>query len=449
MAQLPVALNRIAVVYREITDLKLDSNNPRLHSLRQVRQIARSIQTFGFNVPILVDADAKVIAGHGRIMAAQLLHWQEVPTIQLAHLNDAQAKAFMIADNRLSENSIWNDRLLAEQLKELSTLELDFSLEVTGFDLGEIDVRIEGLGSEQEGSGDPADDPAQLSTGPLVTRPGDLWLLDRHKVYCASALDEASYHVLMGSARANMVFTDPKPFKVGIEGHLCGKNVIGRTDFPMASGEMSHDEFAAFLTRVCDHLAHHSADGSIHFICMGWPYMSELLAAGRRAYTELRDICVWTKNSAEMGSLYRSQCELIFVYENGDRRHRNNIKLRKYRRNRTNVWHYPVVNSFSRSGAEGNLLTLHPWVMPVALVADAIMDCSARDDLVLDPFLGWGSTLIAAERSGRCCHGLEIDRVSVDTAVRRWQTLTGKSATHARNSRLFSDLEKEMEDSHG
>jgi DNA modification methylase len=211
----------------------------------------------------------------------------------------------------------------------------------------------------------------------------------------------------------------------------------------MASGEMSPAEFTDFLSRVCSLLASHSVDGSIHFVCMDWRHLGELIAAGKQAYSELKNVCVWTKDNAGMGSLYRSQHELVFVFKHGKESHRNNVQLGQYGRYRSNVWHYPGVNSFSRSTEEGNLLALHPTVKPVALVADAIMDCSARGDVVLDAFLGSGTTIIAAERTGRVCCGIEIEPVYVDTIVRRWQAFTGQSATHALSGRTFTELEKE------
>ncbi|MGO9452635.1 MAG: site-specific DNA-methyltransferase [Candidatus Binataceae bacterium] len=437
---------RVAVVYRPLADLRMDPGNPRAHSPRQVRQIARSIETFGFNVPVLIDSKLQVIAGHGRILASRLLAWSEVPTICLDHLTEAQARAFMIADNRLTENSIWNDQLLAEQLRDLSLLELDFSLEVTGFEMGEIDLRIESLTSESEE--DPDDAIPAGSVGPVVSRVGDLWLLGNHALYCGSALDEVSYSVLMGGEKAAMVFADP-PYNVRIEGNVSGLGAIHHREFAMASGEMTEAEFTGFLSRACTLLARHSAGGSIHFICIDWRHMTELLAAGRQAYTELKNVCVWAKNNPGMGSLYRSQHELVFVYKSGSGRHRNNIQLGQFGRNRGNVWRYPGANSFAQQSDEGNLLALHPTVKPVAMVADAILDCSARGDIVLDNFLGSGTTVIAAERTGRRCYGLEIDPLYTDTIVRRWQALTGDDARHASRGKTFNQLEAEARDLNG
>src|SRR5208283_3037576 len=278
---------RVAVVYRSISELHPDPRNPRFRTPKQIRQIARSLEVFGFNVPILVDTNLKIIAGHGRIQACRQLGWGEVPTIWLDHLNDAQARAFMIADNRLTENSVWNDRLLAEQLKELAVLDLDFSLEVTGFEMGEIDLRIQGLEMTAEGAPDPAD--TLPPTGPRVSRAGDLWLLGSHRVFCGSALDDASYKTLMKGETAAMVFTDP-PFNLRIEGNVSGLGAVQHREFAMASGEMTEAEFTAFLTRACRQLARRSDDGSIHFVCMDWRHLTELLTAGRAAYDEFKNL---------------------------------------------------------------------------------------------------------------------------------------------------------------
>jgi DNA modification methylase len=430
------------ITYHPVAHLKLDPKNPRLHTPKQVRQIARSIEAFGFNVPVLVDAQLQIVAGHGRIQACQFLGITEVPTISLEHLTEAQARAFMIADNRLTENAEWDDRLLAQQFKELSEVELDFSLEATGFEIGEIDVLVENLAPAPEGEADPADALPELAEKILVSKVGDLWQLGRHKVYCSNSLNQPTYAALMGNTKAAMVFTDP-PYNVRIDGHATGLGTIQHKDFKMASGEMSPAEFTDFLSRVCALLATHSADGSIHFVCMDWRHLGELIAAGKQAYSELKNVCVWTKDNAGMGSLYRSQHELVFVFKHGKESHRNNVQLGQYGRYRSNVWHYPGVNSFSRSTEEGNLLALHPTVKPVALVADAIMDCSGRGDVVLDAFLGSGTTVIAAERTGRICYGIEIDPTYVDTIIRRWQAFTGQSAIHALSGRTFSELEQE------
>jgi DNA modification methylase len=436
--------SRMSIVHRAIDQLKPDPANPRLHSKKQIRQIANSIEAFGFNVPVLVDADLKVIAGHGRLLACRELGWPEVPTLRLDHLTPAQARAFMIADNRLTEIATWDDPLLAQQLKDLSVLGLDFSIEITGFEMGEIDLRIASLEDMPDRADDPADAVPDLSLRPPVSKVGDLWLLCRHRILCGNALDPAAFTALMGKERAAMVFTDP-PYNVPIDGHASGLGAIHHRPFPMASGEMDKAAFTAFLGQACRNLAAFSAGGSIHYVCMDWRHLDELLAAGRDAYGELINVCAWIKDNAGMGSLYRSQHELVFVFKHGRNGHRNNVQLGQFGRNRSNVWRYPGVNSFARCGEEGNLLALHPTVKPVAMVADAMLDCSARGEIVLDAFLGSGTTVIAAERTGRLCYGLELDPPYIDAIIRRWQTLTGGSARHAVSGRNFDDLVAEAE----
>lgn len=433
----------VEIAYRRIAELKPDPMNPRAHSPRQIRQIARSIEAFGFNVPVLIDANDKLIAGHGRIEAARLLGWSEVPTICLEHLTEAQTRAFLIADNRLTLNSTWNDQLLAEQLKELSVLDLGFDIEVTGFDMAEIDLRIEQLSADAQAEPDAADDLSGLARENSVSRTGDIWLLNQHRVCCGNALDPAAYGALMGSNRAALVFTDP-PYNVPIGGNVSGSGNVHHREFVMGSGEMSASEFSGFLGRACSLLAQNSSDGSLHYICMDWRHVGELLTAGQAVYTALINLCVWVKNHTGMGTFYRSRHELIFVFRNGKARPRNNVQLGRYGRDRTNVWLYEDPRTPSD---EGNLLALHPTVKPCAMVADAIMDCTSRNDIVLDGFLGSGTTVIAAERTGRRCYGIEMDPLYVDVIIRRWQAYTRQDARHAVTGKLFSDTEVEAEES--
>ena len=436
----------LTVTYRPIEELKPDLANPRRHSKKQIRQIAESIKAFGFNVPILIDRHGNIIAGHGRWLGCRDLGFTEVPTLCLDHLTPAQARAFMIADNRLTEIAVWDDRLLARQLKELTLVGLDFDIEVTGFEMGEIDLRIASLDNPAQAEADPTDVVPEIPATPL-SKLGDMWLLHRHRLLCGSALDSAVFAALMGEERAATAFIDP-PYNVRIDGHAGGLGAIHHRPFPMASGEMDRSQFTAFLGQAFRNLTAFSIDGSIHFVCMDWRHVEELLAAGREAYGELKNICVWVKDNAGMGSFYRSRHELVWVFKYGRNGHRNNIQLGQFGRNRSNVWHYPGANSFTRSSEEGNLLALHPTVKPVAMVADAILDCSARGDIVLDTFLGSGTTLVAAERTGRRCHGMELDPAYVDTSVRRWQKLTGGSARHAASGRSFDDLAREAEVAH-
>jgi DNA modification methylase len=425
-------------VGRPIADLLADAKNPRTHSARQIKQIAKSIETFGFNVPVLIDAKSQIVAGHARVLAAKKLGWAEVPTIRLEHLTPEEAKAFQIADNRLSEMSSWDDVVLGETLRDLSVLDLNFDIEAIGFTMGEIDLRIEALGLTESEEADPVDNIPQKEGGPTRTRAGDLWKLGHHRVLCGNTLEPDTYSKLMGGKRASMVFTDP-PYNVPVEGHVSGLGRIRHREFAMTVGEMSSAEFTAFLGRAIGSAAATCKDGSILYICMDWRHLTEVLAAGANLSLELKNLCVWAKDNAGMGSLYRSQHELVLVFKHGRGSHQNNVELGRNGRHRSNVWKYAGVNSFGRETEEGNLLALHPTVKPVKLVADAILDCSKRGDIVLDPFLGSGSTLMAAERVGRRCYGVELDPAYVDTIVHRWQAMTGDGAIHAETGERFHE----------
>lgn len=432
----------LSVVYRPVADLRLDASNPRFHTMKQIRQIARSIKAFGFNVPVLVNPHGQLITGHGRLLAAQLLGMAQVPTIRLDHLTEAQIRAFMIADNRLTENSVWDERLLSEQLQALSVLDLDFSVDVTGFETAEIDLMIEGLSPASSAKDDPADELPNVKAKCQVTRAGDVWLLDHHRIVCGDARDEPVYSILMRGRRATAVFSDP-PYNDPIDQYVTNFGKIQHPEFAMASGEMSEGEFTAFLFSVFRLLARYSKGGALQFICMDWRHTPEVLTAARQTFTEFKNLCVWVKDVAGQGSLYRSQHELIFVFKTGKSPHRNNIQLGQYGRYRTNVWQYRRVNSKAATSDEGDLSRLHPTVKPVELVADAILDCTARGDVVLDPFVGSGTTVIATQRTGRICYGVELEPRYVDTTVRRWQAFTGQTAVLESTGRTFTEIEEE------
>jgi DNA modification methylase len=428
------------------SSLRCDPCSLREHSDRQLKQIGWSISTFGFLVPILADETGIVIGGVARLRGAVKIGMLEVPVIRVSHLTEAEKRAFQIADNRLTEHSKWNERVLAETLKGLAALDLDFSLEVTGFSTAEIDLQIEGLSTTVDGGTDPADQlPAPSDQAP-VSALGDLWHLGKHRLLCGNAVEGSSYGALMQGTVAHLVFTDP-PYNVPIRGHV--SRTTRQREFVMASGELSDAEFLGLITGTLSLLVLNSRPGSIHYICMHWRNARELLIAGTGAYDELKNICVWVKDNAGMGSFYRSQHELVFVFKNGSAPHHNNVQLGRFGRNRTNVWHYPGANTFSRQSDEGNLATLHPTVKPVRLVADAILDCSARGDVVLDPFLGSGTTLIAAERVGRTCYGMELDPLYVDTVIPRWQAYSGGYAVHAATGIRFDDIAAAVGVHHG
>ncbi len=426
----------LAVTYLAIADLKPYARNPRTHSKKQIKQIADSIQTFGWTNPILIDRDGGVIAGHGRLEAAKLLGLDQVPTIRLEDLSEAQKRAYVIADNKLAENAGWDRDLLGLELQGLLELDTDFDITLTGFEMGEIDVLIDGLDADSDADTDDDVPPVDLDR-PAVTRPGDLWLLGPHKLLCADAMEAVSYLKLLGDTDAQMVFADP-PYNVKITGHVSGLGAVKHREFAMASGEMTRNEFTRFLARVFDHLALFSADGSIHFICIDWRHIGEVIAAGSDAYTELKNLCIWAKTNGGMGSLYRSQHELVFVFKAGTGSHINNVELGKHGRYRTNLWSYAGINSFGKDRHEA--LAMHPTVKPIALVADAIKDCSNRGGLIVDPFAGSGTTIMAAEKTGRVAAVLELDPAYVDVAITRWRLLTGDEALHANTGLTFEEM---------
>lgn len=427
----------LVIFDRAPAELKAGPRNPRTHSKTQIRQLADSIQAFGFTNPVLLDEEDRIVAGHGRIAAAKLLGMVTVPTIRLGQLSEAQKRAYAIADNRLAELAGWDNELLALELRYISELEIDFELELTGFETAEIDLLLETDGRE-----DFADEPILEPHGPAVTRRHDLWRLGPHRLLCDNATDAAAYQRLMAGKRAQLVFTDP-PYNVPIAGHVCGLGRTRHREFAMAVGEMSAAEFSAFVRTVAANLVAHSESGSLHYVCMDWRHLPELLAAGGQVYTELENLCVWDKGSGGMGSLYRSQHELILVFKSGSKRHANNVALGRHGRNRTNLWRYPRANALQPGGREE--LRRHPTSKPVQLVVDLLLDASRRRGVVLDPFLGGGTTLIAAERTGRRAYGMELDPLYVDVALRRWQEHTGQEAVLAESGRTFAEVAEERQ----
>lgn len=423
------------VVYRNISELKPYKNNARTHSKKQVKQIAASLEQFGFINPALIDEDGNIIAGHGRVLATKELGLETVPTITISHLTPEQIKAYRLADNKLAELAGWDDDILKIEFQHLQEFADVLDLTVTGFEVAEIDILL-GNDEEAEEADAPFDD---LIKPDPVSCPGDLWLLGNHKILCGSALEAEDYVRLMGDDQAQMIFTDP-PYNVRVK-DISGLGKHKHAEFAMASGEMDRAEFLAFLGTALGHMAGHSVDGSIHFVCMDWRHIEELVAAGREAYAELKNICVWAKDNGGMGSLYRSQHEFVAVFKNGTAPHVNNIQLGVHGRYRTNLWKYAGQNTF-HAGREDDLAA-HPTVKPTALVADAILDCSTPAGVILDPFGGSGTTILAAESTGRHARLIELEAVYVDVAIRRWQKMTGKDAVHVETGKTFAQTEQE------
>lgn len=422
----------LQVIYKDPRMLKARAGNPRMHPRKQVEQLKASIVEFGFVRPVLVDGADGIMAGHGATKAALELGLSDIPTVRVDHLTPAQIRAYVVADNKLAEKSGWDRKLLAIELKELA---VEFDLTLTGFEVPEIDV----LFSELDAEDDDADYVSMVDLGlPAITKPGDLWLIGEHVLLCGDATRRESYERVLKGEKAQVVFTDP-PYNVPIAGHVSGLGKIQHREFAMASGEMSSPRFIQFLSSFVRHLLDFSDDGSLHFICMDWRHTRELLQAGE-AYAEFKNLCVWAKTNAGMGSLYRSQHELVFLFKNGTAAHINNVELGRFGRHRSNLWTYAGVNSFGKErDAE---LAMHPTVKPVALVADAILDSSRRGGIVFDAFAGSGTTLIAAQKTGRRGYGIEIDPHYVDTILKRFQKTYGMQAVLEATGQSYEDASR-------
>ena len=419
-----------------IEQVRANPKNARTHSKKQIRQIANSIHKLGFGAPILVDEYLVVIAGHGRLEAAHLLGRESIPAIVIEGLSEAKKRALTLADNRIAQSAGWDREQLSIELAALPELLIQEGIEIgiTGFEPAEIDLLHLDF---EDGTSDPAEDISDdCLRGPRVTQTGDLWCLNKHRLHCGDARSPSDLARLVGDERAHMAFLDP-PYNVAVR-TVVGRGKKKHREFAMASGEMSRDEFIAFLKATLKEAAKISTDGAVHYVCIDWRHFEELAVAGRSIYGAMLNLITWVKTNAGQGSFYRSQHELIGVFRVGTLPHLNTVELGRHGRNRSNVWHYAGANTF-RAGRMADLQA-HPTVKPIALIADAIKDCTHRNQIVLDTFCGSGSTLLAAERTGRRCYGLEIDPGYVDVAVRRWQTLTGRDAVHGISGLTFEEV---------
>jgi DNA modification methylase len=426
-----------AIEQVSVRSLKPYPRNARRHSNAQIKQIAASISRFGFNNPILISDDGEIVAGHGRAAAAQLLGLETVPTLRLSHLTELERRAYVIADNKLALNAGWDREMLAIEFQGL--VDLDFEIELTGFSLAEVDIVLdEARESSTDGADASVEDaiPPYRHDAPAVSQMGDLWLLGRHKLICGDARDGGAYDLLVGDDAVDLMCTDP-PYNVPIDGHVCGSGRIRHRDFAMGVGEMDKDQFTRFLVETLGLAAARCRDGAIAFVFMDWRHIGDLLTAGEQVFSELKNLCVWNKTNGGMGTFYRSKHELIFVFKVGTAPHINTFGLGETGRYRTNVWDYAGVNTF-RSGRLEEL-ELHPTVKPVDLVSDAIRDGSRRAGIVLDPFGGSGTTLIAAQKSGRCARLIEYDPLYCDVILRRFEAVTGTSAILAWTRQTFEE----------
>jgi DNA modification methylase len=413
-----MAKNFPEIEVRDLADIKPYAETPRVHSRAKRRKLASLLRRFGQITAILIDDHGVIIDGHLVVEELKALGETQVRVVVIANRDPAEIKALRIALNRLPMEAKWDAPRLKAEFQEL--LSLGFDMELTGFDTVEIDMA---LAIDDPSSGEVEDAPAGPVDGPAITQAGDIWQLGDNRVACGDARDTALVHRLMAGATTRMVFSDP-PYNVAINGFVVGK---GRhREFQCASGEMAKGEFVAFLTDALVGMAATLVDGGIAYVCMDWRHVQELLAAVEIVGLTVINMCVWAKTNPGMGSLYRSQHELIFVLKKGDAPHVNNVELGAKGRSRSNIWTVRGMSSFGADRDE--LLGSHPTVKPVSLVADAIKDVSHRGDLVFDPFLGSGTTLVAAHRTGRRCYGIELDPLYADVIVRRWEAETGREA---------------------
>lgn len=415
--------------------LRAHPKNARRHSRHQIGLITGSIKAFGFLNPIIVDDDNIVLSGHGRLEAAHAQGLAQVPIIRFSHLTPAQKRAFMIADNRIAEQGGgWDRSLLADELGELIELlpAEGIDIAVTGFATGDIDPLLADLADAKA-------EPEDILPAPPrqpVSRRGELWQLAQHFLYCGDARDPRAFAKLMQGNKATAVFTDP-PYNRDARA-IGGRGRVRHENFAFASGEMSAPQFRKFLYCTLGNAVAVSAPGAVHFNCMDWRGIADLIAVGNKIYDAMLNVVVWNKTNAGQGSFYRSQHELIGVFRVGEQAHRNNVELGRFGRNRSNVWTYAGVNTFGRGRMQA--LASHPTVKPVALVADALLDCTARGDVVLDPFAGSGTIFLAAEKIGRVARGIEYEPAYVDVGIRRWQENTKLEAALVGDGRSFSEI---------
>lgn len=419
---------RVEIVQR--ATLRPNPRNARTHSKKQINQIAASIRKFGFIVPIIIDDEGNIVAGHGRLEAAAELGLAQVPIIRVRFLTDADRRAFAIAENRIAELSGWDEALLTEELRFL--LDDGFELEITGFSTSDLDFAIVDELPVSEPEMVELPDPSKDA----ISRPGDLWLIGPHRLLCGDSRAVESFEALLADERATLVFAD-SPYNVPIDGHVSGSGRVHHREFAMASGEMTPAEFTHFLRAVFRLCVRFSTDGSIHYQCMDWRHLREILDAADGVYTQFKQLLVWNKRNAGQGAFYRSQHELVLVFKSGRGKHINNFGLGETGRYRTNVLDYAGANGFYR-GRDRDLVD-HATIKSTALVADLLLDCSNRGDLVLDPFAGSGTTLLAAHHTGRRGAAVEIDPLYVDTAVRRLSAASGLPPVHA-DGRPFAQV---------
>lgn len=413
-------------------DLLPPNRQTRRYTKKQLRLLEQSFGNVGFIVPLIIDANNRIVAGYARYLVAKELGLEILPCIRVTHLNDTELRAFRIFDNRISELGEWDNDELARELQSL--IDLDISYEDIGFEIAEVDMLIQtSLAQPHDAALDDA--PPTQRDKPAISKLGDRWKLGLHKLLCGDSLDPATILRLLKGILIACALSDV-PYNLAVKS-FSGRGRIKHAEFAMASGEMTEEEFLSFLKRYLMLSIEYCANGTLLYIFIDWRHVEILLKAGRECDLTLINVVTWVKTNAGMGSFYRSQSEFVVVFKFGDAPHTNNIELGRYGRNRSNVWTYEGANSINPERRKE--LALHPTVKPARLCADAILDCTARGDIVFDGFLGSGTTLIAAEDTGRICYGIEIDPWYVDTIIRRWEEFTGLEAVNEATGHTFRE----------
>lgn len=427
---------RLQIEYISVDRLSAGPNAVRNHSQRQIRRLARSISDHGFLVPIVIYGKDTVAAGWGRVLAARLLGLREVPAVRTEHLTDEQMRLFAIADNKLGEESSWDLDALRAEFADIAIAAPELDQDSSGFSIAERDIIF-----GHHRAGELADDDEVIE--PLheaVARLGDVFLLKSHKIVCGDATDPATLEVLLGTDQVRTVASDV-PYNVKIAGHVSGLGKNKHREFAMASGEMDRQQFTAFLLKAIAAAQANLIDGGLLYLFMDWRHVGELLDAADQAGLSYQNLLVWAKTNAGMGAFYRSAHELIGLFKHGTAPHTNNVELGRHGRNRTNVLHYAGVNTFGKGRKKA--LAAHPTSKPVALMADLVLDSTAPGEIVLDPFGGSGTTLIAAERMDRVARLVELDPSYVDVTVRRFEGLFGVEAVHVETGLTYAQLAAE------
>lgn len=429
----------LATVLKPIEALHTSANRTRETTPQLLESTIRSIKKFGMVLPVLIDKHDTIVAGHVLWEAAIRLGFEKIECRLVDHLDPIELEALGLALNRIGEIGKYNLDKLRDRMIAIESGGIE--LISTGFTLPEISqIKLKPLPVDDDCSGDEGADGAAITP---TSRAGDLFSLGRHQLLCGDALAETSYQRLLGGSVAHAAFTDP-PYNCAIEGFVGGLGKHKHEDFLMFAGRESDGEFRQFLETYLRLCRASLAPGAVLFACMDWRQIDFLLEAGRDAGLQRINIAVWNKGSGGMGGLYRSAHELIAVFCNGTSPATNNVALGVHGRDRTNVWSYPGANRQGSSAAQA--LVDHPTPKPVELVVDALLDVTHPRDVVLDPFSGSGSTIIASEHCDRVARCIELDPKYVDRAVRRWERLTGDRAVHVATGLTFAELVEQRAD---